>query len=80
MLDTALLKLERLVESLLNKNNQLTTQNNELEQQINQLNEALQQAKDDNETLQLELLEFEEKQNQAGAKLNDLVNKLETAE
>jgi len=77
MLDTALPKLEQLIEQLIVKNTalsqdvtRLSTQNEELASQVKQL-------EDDSEILQLEALEQEEKHASTLSKINAIVGRLE---
>ncbi|MDP2560408.1 DUF904 domain-containing protein [Psychrobium sp. 1_MG-2023] len=80
MLNSALPKLEQLIEQLIVKNSSLSqdlaqaaSQNEELAQQVKQL-------EDDNETLQLEALEQEEKHAATLEKINAIVGRLEQEE
>ncbi|MCG7532719.1 cell division protein ZapB [Psychrobium sp. MM17-31] len=77
MSDSALPKLEQLIEQLISKNAshndeiaRLTAQNEQLAAQVKQL-------EDDNETLQLEALEQEENHAQTISKINAIVGRLE---
>ena len=65
MLDDALLKLEQVIDQLIEKNQVLTAQVEQLNQVQTQLNEKLQTLEDDHETLQLEGLEQEDKHKQS---------------
>ncbi|MGB1299341.1 MAG: DUF904 domain-containing protein [Psychrobium sp.] len=77
MSDSALPKLEQLIEQLISKNAshnediaRLTAQNEQLAAQVKQL-------EDDNENLQLEALEQEENHAQTISKINAIVGRLE---
>lgn len=65
-------KLEQLIDELINQNNRLNNELLELKAQ----NEKL---VDENETLQLEVLESEEKQKETSQTLSGLLNKLQSA-
>ena len=73
MLENTLPQLEQLIEKIIAKNNQLTTQVAELEQQKSVL-------VDENEMLQLEALEGEEQQKQTSDVLANLLGKLQSVE
>jgi cell division protein ZapB len=68
MLEASLNQLEQLVSDLMQKNAQLTEQNNVLGQQRAQANE-------ENETLQLSLMEQEEKNGATAARIQALVDR-----
>ncbi|AZL71882.1 MULTISPECIES: hypothetical protein [Pseudomonas] len=68
MLETSLNQLEQLVSDLMHKNAQLTEQNTALGQE-------LAQAKEENETLQLSLMEQEEKHGATAARIQALVDR-----
>ncbi|WP_369989240.1 hypothetical protein [Pseudomonas xanthosomatis] len=68
MLETSLNQLEQLVSDLMQKNAQLTEQNAGL-------GEQLAQAKEENETLQLSLMEQEEKHGATAARIQALVDR-----
>ncbi|NBA96395.1 hypothetical protein [Pseudomonas sp. R5(2019)] len=68
MLEATLSQLEQLVSELVEKNSALTSANA-------QLSAELAQAKDENETLQLSLLEQEEKQNATASRIQALVDR-----
>ncbi len=72
MLEASLNQLESLV-------NDLVTHNRELAERNAQLAGELAQAKDDNDTLQLSLLEQEEKQGATTARIQALVERATTA-
>ncbi|KZN68547.1 hypothetical protein N478_15390 [Pseudoalteromonas luteoviolacea S4060-1] len=65
-------QLEQLIDQLIGKNEQL-------EQQIATLKEQNSKLVDENETLQLELLEREEKQKETSTTLSSLLDKLQSA-
>jgi regulator of replication initiation timing len=65
-------KLEQLIDELINQNNRLNNELSELKAQ----NEKL---VDENETLQLEVLESEEKQKETSQTLSGLLSKLQSA-
>ncbi|MAD90902.1 MAG: DUF904 domain-containing protein [Pseudoalteromonas sp.] len=65
-------KLEQLIDELINQNNRLNNELLELKAQ----NEKL---VDENETLQLEVLESEEKQKETSQTLSGLLSKLQSA-
>ncbi|MFJ4372319.1 hypothetical protein ACIP1T_06830 [Pseudomonas japonica] len=68
MLDTTLSQLEQLVGELLQKNQQLAERNAQLEAE-------LAQAKDENESLQLNLMEQEEKYGATTARIQALIER-----
>ncbi|WP_322979956.1 hypothetical protein [Pseudomonas sp. C11] len=69
MLDSTLAQLENLVAELLQQNRQLTSDNQQLRAELNK-------ASEDNDALQLQLLEHEEQQNHAVARLQALVQRV----
>jgi len=73
MLDNTLPQLEQLIEDVISKNNQLKTQVATLEKEKSAL-------VDENETLQLELLEGEEKRTQTNDVLTNLLGKLQSVD
>jgi chromosome segregation ATPase len=68
MLEASLSQLEKLVADLVQQNQELQTTNA-------QLTEELQKARDDNDSLQLSLLEQEEKQGATAARIQALVDR-----
>lgn len=68
MLETSLSQLEQLVSDLVQKNQELSERNE-------QINAQLAQAKDENESLQLALMEQEEKQGSTAARIQALVER-----
>ncbi|ALU45110.1 MULTISPECIES: cell division protein ZapB [Pseudoalteromonas] len=58
---------------------QLIAQNNTLTEQVNSLKEQNSKLIDENETLQLEVLESEEKQKETSSTLSGLLEKLQSA-
>lgn len=68
MLEASLNQIEQLVTDLLQKNTQLTEQNAALGQE-------LAQAKEENETLQLSLMEQEDQQGSTAARLQALLER-----
>ncbi|MDR0277925.1 MAG: hypothetical protein LBJ37_08575 [Paucimonas sp.] len=68
MLDNTLSQLEQLVGELLQKNQQLAERNGQLETE-------LAQAKDENESLQLNLMEQEEKYGATNARIQALIER-----
>jgi septation ring formation regulator EzrA len=68
MLEASLSQLEKLVADLVQ-------QNQELQKTNSQLTEELQKARDDNDSLQLSLLEQEEKQGATAARIQALVDR-----
>lgn len=68
MLETSLNQLEQLVSDLMNKNAQLAEQNANLSQE-------LAQAKEENDSLQLSLMEQEEKHGATAARIQALVER-----
>lgn len=68
MLEASLNQLEQLVSDLMQKNAQLTEQNTSIGQE-------LAQAKEENETLQLSLMEQEEKHGATAARIQALVDR-----
>ena len=69
MLDSTLAQLENLVAELLQQNRQLSSDNQQLRAELNK-------ASEDNDGLQLQLLEQEEQQNHAVARLQALVQRV----
>ena len=72
MLEASLSQLEQLVSDLVQQNQQLHTTNS-------QLSSELAQAKDDNDSLQLSLMEQEEKQGATAARIQALVDRASSA-
>ncbi|MEB0042503.1 MULTISPECIES: hypothetical protein [unclassified Pseudomonas] len=68
MLEASLSQLEQLVGDLVQQNQALQTANS-------QLNAALAQVKDENDSLQLNMLEQEEKQGATAARIQALVDR-----
>lgn len=68
MLEASLSQLEKLVADLVQQNQELQNTNA-------QLNEELKKARDDNDSLQLNLLEQEEKQGATAARIQALVDR-----
>ncbi|MFK3973154.1 hypothetical protein ACI2KS_20755 [Pseudomonas sp. NPDC087358] len=68
MLEASLSQLEKLVSDLVQQNQELQNTNT-------QLAEELKQARDDNDSLQLSLLEQEEKQGATAARIQALVDR-----
>jgi cell division septum initiation protein DivIVA len=68
MLESSLSQLEKLVGDLVQQNQDLQNTNA-------QLSEELKQARDDNDSLQLSLLEQEEKQGATAARIQALVDR-----
>ncbi len=77
MLDTALPKLEQLIEQLIEKNSALNENIIRLNSQNEELASQVKQLEDDNENLQLEALEQEEKHAGTLSKINAIVGRLE---
>ncbi len=73
MNNTTLQQLEQLIDSLIERNNQLQTDVVTLKEQNTKLS-------DDNELLQLEALENEEKQKDTSTTLSGLLDKLQSAQ
>ncbi|MBQ4832743.1 cell division protein ZapB [Pseudoalteromonas sp. MMG010] len=73
MNNTTLQQLEQLIDQLIEKNNHLTNEVASLKEQCNKL-------VDDNETLQLEVLDSEEKQKDTSSTLTGLLEKLQSAQ
>lgn len=71
--NNTLQQLEQLIDSLIERNNQLQTNVASLKEQNSKL-------ADDNELLQLEALENEEKQKDASTTLTGLLDKLQSAQ
>ena len=71
--NNTLQQLEQLIDSLIERNNQLQTDVASLKEQNSKL-------ADDNELLQLEALENEEKQTDASTTLTGLLDKLQSAQ
>lgn len=69
MLETSLNQLEQLVNDLMQKNTQLSEQNAAIAQE-------LAQAKEDNDSLQLSLMEQEEKHGATAARIQALVERV----
>ncbi|MEN4752193.1 hypothetical protein ABEH28_20810 [Pseudomonas sp. Ps21-P2] len=72
MLETSLSQLEKLVSDLVQHNQELQNTNA-------QLAEELKQARDDNDSLQLSLMEQEEKQGATAARIQALVDRATSA-
>ncbi|TDV59508.1 hypothetical protein [Pseudomonas sp. LP_7_YM] len=72
MLEASLSQLEKLVADLVQQNQDLQNTNSTLA-------EALKQARDDNDSLQLSLLEQEEKQGATAARIQALVDRATSA-
>lgn len=72
MLESSLSQLEQLVSDLVQQNQQLQSTNT-------QLSTELAQARDDNDTLQLSLMEQEEKQGATAARIQALVERATSA-
>jgi phage shock protein A len=72
MLEASLSQLEQLVSDLVQQNQQLQSTNT-------QLSTELAQAKDDNDSLQLSLMEQEEKQGATAARIQALVDRATSA-
>ena len=72
MLEASLSQLEKLVSDLVQQNQDLQNTNA-------QLAEELKQARDDNDSLQLSLLEQEEKQGATAARIQALVDRATSA-
>jgi phage shock protein A len=72
MLEASLSQLEQLVSDLVQHNQQLQSTNT-------QLSAELAQAKDDNDSLQLSLMEQEEKQGATAARIQALVDRATSA-
>ncbi len=68
MLENTLVQLERVVADLLQRNQALT-------ENCSQLEDALRQARDENDTLQLQVLEQEEKQASTLTRLQGLLDR-----
>lgn len=68
MLEASLNQLEQLVTDLMHKNNQLTEQHAQLSQE-------LAQAREENDSLQLSLMEQEEKQGATAARIQAIVER-----
>ncbi|MEI5640484.1 MULTISPECIES: DUF904 domain-containing protein [unclassified Pseudoalteromonas] len=64
-------KLDQLIDQLLSQNNQLKSE-------VTALKEQNQKLIDENETLQLEMLESEEKQKEFSSSLSGLLDKLQS--
>jgi len=77
MLDTALPKLEQLIEQLIEKNSTLNADVTRLNTQNEELASQVKQLEDDNENLQLDALEQEEKHASTLSKINSIVGRLE---
>ena len=72
MLETSLSQLEQLVSDLVQQNQQL-------QNTADQLRTELSQAREENDSLQLSLLEQEEKQGSAAARIQALVDRATSA-
>ena len=77
MLDTALPKLEQLIDKLIVKNDALLQEKSTLAEQNETLAQQIKQLEDDNELLQMEALEQEEKHASTLTRINAIVGKLE---
>ncbi|MCF7501081.1 MULTISPECIES: cell division protein ZapB [unclassified Pseudoalteromonas] len=72
MNNETLSQLEQLIDKLINRNS-------ELESEVKSLKDQTAKLLDENETLQLEVLESEEKQKDASSTLTGLLEKLQSA-
>ena len=72
MNNETLSQLEQLIDKLINRNS-------ELESEVKSLKKQTAKLLDENETLQLEVLESEEKQKDASSTLTGLLEKLQSA-
>jgi len=77
MLDTALPKLEQLIDQLIEKNTALSADVTRLNSQNEELASQVKQLEDDSETMQLEALEQEEQHASTLSKINAIVGRLE---
>jgi len=77
MLNTALPKLEQLIEQLIEKNTALNADVTRLNSQNEELASQVKQLEDDSETMQLEALEQEEQHASTLSKINEIVGRLE---
>ncbi len=73
MNNTTLQQLEQLIDSLIERNNQL-------QKDVDSLKDQNAKLSDENEILQLEALENEEKQKDASSTLTGLLDKLQSAQ
>jgi predicted nucleic acid-binding Zn-ribbon protein len=73
MNNTTLQQLEQLIDQLIERNNQLNSEVASLKEQYSKL-------VDENETLQLEVLDSEEKQKDTSSTLTGLLEKLQSAQ
>ena len=77
MSDSALPKLEQLIEQLISKNASQNQETSRLAQQNETLAAQVKQLEEDNEMLQLEAIEQEERSNATIEKINAMVGRLE---
>lgn len=77
MSDSALPKLEQLIEQLISKNASQNEEITRLASQNETLASQIKQLEDDNENLQLEAIEQEETHAQTLSKINAIVGRLE---
>lgn len=80
MLDDALLKLEQVIDQLIEKNEALTAQVTQLSEERAQLSAKLQQLEEDNETLQIEGIEQEDKQQQTVDRIQKMLQRIELSD
>ncbi|MGB1237905.1 MAG: hypothetical protein ACPG4U_06810 [Pseudomonadales bacterium] len=79
MLDEALLKLEQVIDQLIDKNQVLGEQLEQLTAERNQLSQKLQHLEEDNENLQLEGIEQEDKQQQTLVRIQSMLERVQAS-
>ena len=80
MLNEALLKLEQVVDRMIEENHSLTSQIQQVSQERDQLADKLKQLESDNETLLIDGMEQEEKQEQTLDRIKAMLNRFDDSE
>jgi FtsZ-binding cell division protein ZapB len=80
MLNTALLKLEQVIDQMIEQNKMLTADVERVTQERDQLSKTLQQLETDNETLLLDGIDQEEKQEQTLDRIKAMLNRFDHCE
>ncbi|MEH6446705.1 MAG: hypothetical protein V7784_22650 [Oceanospirillaceae bacterium] len=80
MLNTALLKLEQVIDQMIEQNKMLTADVERVTQERDQLSKTLQQLETDNETLLLDGIDQEEKQEQTLGRIKAMLNRFDQSE
>jgi hypothetical protein len=80
MLNEALLKLEQVIDRMIEENHSLTSQIQQVSQERDQLADKLKQLESDNETLLIDGMEQEEKQEQTLDRIKAMLNRFDDSE